>query len=65
MLDFSNNQEVQETIKRRDFFTTNASERLYMDMKNSSGYTGKTDPLKRDDLSIHVEISLRDLPSMI
>ena len=60
MLDFSNNQEVQETMQWRYFFTTNASERLYIDMRNSLGYTGKKDPRKRDDSSINVEISLRD-----
>ena len=57
MLDFSNNQ---ETIQRRDFFTANASETIYIDMRNLLGYTGKKDPLKRDDSSINVEISLRD-----
>ena len=60
MLDFSNNQEVQETIQQRDFFTTNAFERLYMDMRNSLGYTGKKDPMKRDDSSIYVEILVKD-----
>ena len=60
MLDFSNNQEVQETIQRRDFFTANASERIYIDMRNSLGYTGKKDPMKRDGSSINVETSLRD-----
>ena len=60
MLDFSNNQEVQETIQQRDFFTTNAFERLYMDMRNLLGYTGKKEPMKRDDSSIYVEILVRD-----
>ena len=60
MLEFSNNQEVQETIQRRDFFTTNASERLYIDMRNSLGYTSKKDPMKRDGSSIKTEISPRD-----
>ena len=60
MLDFSNNQEVQEDIQGRDFFTANASERIYIYMRNSLGYTSKKDPMKRDDSSINVEISLRD-----
>ena len=60
MLDFLNNHEVQETIQQRDFFTTNASERLYIDMRNSLGCTSKKEPMKRDDSSIKVEILLRD-----
>ena len=60
MLVFSYNQGVQETIQQRDFFTTNGSERLYIDMRNSLGNTGKKDPMKRDDLSTNVEIVLRD-----
>ena len=59
MLDFSNNQEVQEIIQWRDFFTTNVSESLYIDMRNLLGYTSKKDPMKKDDSSINVEILLR------
>ena len=59
MLDFSNNQEVQEIIQWRDFFTTNVSESLYIDMRNLLGYTGKKDHMKKDDSSINVEILLR------
>ena len=60
MLDFSNNQEVRETIQQKEFFTASTSERIYIDMRNSFVYTGKKDPMKRDDSSINVEILLRD-----
>ena len=58
MLDFSNNQEIQDTVERRDFFTNQCSKRLFIDMRDSLGVTGKKDPLKRSDESIKVEISL-------
>ena len=54
MLDFSNNQEIEEITQRRDYFTNLAGEKLYIDMRDSLGYTGKLDPMKRNDLSIQV-----------
>ena len=60
MLDFSNNHEVQETVQLRDFFTISAAERLYVDMRDSLGATGKEDAMKRNDFSIKVEISLKE-----
>ena len=41
MLDFSNNQEVQDTLERRDFFTNQCSKRLFTDMRDSLGVTGE------------------------
>ena len=52
---------MQETIHRRDFFTTNASERLSTDMRNSLGYTGQKNPMKKDDSFINEKLSLRDV----
>ena len=58
MLDFSNNREIQDVVERRDFFKNQCSKRLFIDMRDSLGVTGKKDPLKRSDESIKVEISL-------
>ena len=60
MLDFSNNHEIQETVQLRDFFITSAAVQLYVDMRDSLDATGKKDPIKRNDSSIMVEISLRE-----
>ena len=60
MLDFSNNHEVQETVRLKDFFTTSAAERLYVDMRDSLGATGRKDAMKHNDSSIKVEILLRE-----
>ena len=51
---------MQETIHQRDFFTTNASERLSTDMRNSLGCTCQKDPMNKDDSFINEKISLRD-----
>ena len=60
MLDFSKNQEVQQTVQLRDYFTTAASERLYIDMRDSLGATGKKDAMKRNNSSVKVEILLKE-----
>ena len=60
MLDFSKNQKVQQTVQFRDYFTTAASERLYKDMRDSLGETGKKDAMKRNDSCVKVEISLKE-----
>ena len=60
ILDFSKNQEVQQTVQLRDYFTTAASERKYIDMRDSLGTTGKKDTMKRNDSSIKVEITLKE-----
>ena len=41
MLDFRKNQEIQDTAEKRDFFTENTSKRIFIDMTNSLGITGK------------------------
>ena len=59
-LDFSNNKEVQNAMSRQKFFTKQASKRLYMNLRDSLGLSGKKDPIKNNNDGITVEISLRD-----
>ena len=59
-LDFSNNREIQNNVKREDFFTYTTAKRLYINLRDSLGITGKKDPLKHSDESIKVKISLQD-----
>ena len=59
-LDFSNNHEIQNNVKRENFFTDTTTKRLYIGLRDSLGVTGKNDPLKRSDESVKVEISLHD-----
>ena len=56
MLDFSSNQEIQDTVERRDFFTNQCLKRLFIDMRDSLGVTEKKDPLKWSDELVKVEI---------
>ena len=57
MLDFSLNKEEQQATERRDFFTNQSSEKLYIDMRETLGYTGNKDFMKRDDSTIIVRIT--------
>ena len=41
MLDFSNYQEIQGMVKRRDFFTNQFSKRLFVNMRDSLGVMRK------------------------
>ena len=51
-LDFSNNREIKNNMKRENFFTDTTAKRLYINLRDSFGVTGKKDPLKRSDESI-------------
>ena len=55
-----NNQEIQDTTEKRDFFTENTAKIVFIDMRGSLGIRGKKDPLKRNAESILVEISLKE-----
>ena len=58
-LDFSLNKECRQAAQRHEFFTNQESERIYIDMRNTLGFTGQKDPMKRDDSAINVKITLR------
>ena len=45
-LDSSYNKEVQQATKFCKFFTKDAAEKIYIDMKKTLGYTGQKDPKK-------------------
>ena len=59
-LDFSSNKEVQNATSQQKFFTNQASKRLYIDLRDSLGLTGKKDPIKTNNDNITIEIFLRD-----
>ena len=48
-------------MKRENFFTDTTAKRLYINLRDSLGVTGKKDPLKHSDESIKLEISFRDV----
>ena len=49
ILDFSLNKKVQQAKERLDFLTNRNLEKLYIDMKETLGYTGNKDTMKRDN----------------
>ena len=65
MLNFSLNKEEQQATERRDFFTNQSSEKLYIDMRETLGYTGNKDSMKRDDSTIIVRITQKTQPLTI
>ena len=56
MLDFSNNQETQDTVERRDFFQKSVFKKVVYRHERLSRCNGKKDPLKRRDESIKVKV---------
>ena len=62
-LDSSLNKECQQAAQRHEFFTNQKPERIYRDMRNTLGFTGQKDPIKRDDCAINVKITLRGTAS--
>ena len=57
-LDFSLDKECQQVTQQHEFFTNQKSEQIYIDMRNTLGFTGQNDPMKRDDSAINVRITL-------
>ena len=47
-----NNSIVQELIKEADYFGDNSDERLYIDLRQSNGYTKELDKPKRLQLRL-------------
>ena len=58
-LDFSNNKEVKNAMSQQKFFTNQASEWVYIDLRDSLGLSGKKDPIKNNN-DITTEISHRE-----
>ena len=65
MSDFSNIQKIQDTVERKGFFTSQCSKRLFIDMRDSLGITGKNDPLKPREKSIKIKISLHEVETVV
>ena len=59
LTDYINNQIYQELINENDYFETKRDERIYLDLRASSGYTNKTEKLERNDSKITLSILLK------
>ena len=59
LTDYITNPIYQELIDENDYFETKSNERIYLDLKTSSGYTNKTEKLERNDSKITLSILLK------
>ena len=59
-LDTSYNKEVQQATRFYKFFTKDAADKIYIDMRETLGYTGQKDATKRDDSMITIKITLKE-----
>ena len=47
LTDFMNNPVAQELKDKEDYFSDDSDERIYIDLRNSNGYTHKLEKLKK------------------
>ena len=59
LTDYINNPIYQELINKDDFFGPKSDERIYLDLRASSGYTNEAEKLERNDSKINLYILLK------
>ena len=59
LTDYINNPTYQELIDKDDYFETKSDERIYLDLRVSSGYTNEAEKLEGDDSKINLRILLK------
>ena len=58
-----NNKIYQELIEEDDYFDVRSEERLYLDLRASSGYVKEAKKLERNDSKINLHITLKNATS--
>ena len=58
--DYMHNSVYQELISEDDYFGVTSDERLYLDLRASSGYLKEAEKLERNDLKIYLPIFLTE-----
>ena len=59
LTDYINNPIYQELIDKDDYFETKSDERIYVDLRASSGYANEAEKLEGDDSKIKLHILLK------
>ena len=59
LTDYINNPIYQELIDEDDYFNTKSDERIYLDLRASSGYTSEAEKLERKDSKINLHLLLK------
>ena len=60
LTDYINNPIYQELADEDNYNETKSNERVYLDVRASSGYRNEAEKLERNDLKINVEIVLKE-----
>ena len=60
LTDYTNNKIYQELIEEDDYFNVRSDERLYFDLRASSGYVKEAEKLERNDSKINLHIMLKN-----
>ena len=59
LTDYINNPIYQELIDEDDYFNTKSDERIYLDLRASSGYTSEAEKLEKNDSKINLHLLLK------
>ena len=59
LTDYINNPIYQELIDKDDYFNTKSDERIYLDLRASSGYTSEAEKLERNDSKINLYLLIK------
>ena len=59
LTDYINNPIYQELIDGDNFFGPKSDERIYLDLRASSGYTNEAEKLERKDPKVNLHIPLK------
>ena len=59
LTDYTNNPIYQELIDEDDYFNTKSDERIYLDLRASSGYTSEAEKLEKNDSKINLHLLLK------
>ena len=59
LTDYINNPIYQELIDKDDYFNTKSDERIYLDLRASSGYTSEAKKLERNDSKINLYLLIK------
>ena len=59
LTDYINNPIYQELIDEDDYFNIKSDERIYLDLRASSGYTSEAEKLEKNDSKINLHLLLK------
>ena len=60
LTDYVNNEIYQDLIEEDDYFDVRSNERLYFDLRASSGYVKEAEKLDQNDSKINLHITLKN-----